>query len=64
MKSGAFKDAVYHSTGKFLTVTFNDGSKWRYHNVKPQTYAAFERSMSKGKYLNTVIRSAHRATRL
>lgn len=43
----------------YLTVEFQDGLVYTYHNVNPQVYGAFKRSTSKGYFFNKKIRNVY-----
>lgn len=63
-KSSYLKTAEYDDKSRHLTVQFHDGSRWRYHNVSPETWKAFDAARSKGSFFRQVIRGRHRTEML
>lgn len=64
MPSAAFKEIQYDPTKNTLTVTYHGGQKHKYHRVSARTWGEFQNSRSQGKFLNDVIKDAHRGEAL
>lgn len=54
----------YEPRSCVLEVRFRDGSRYRYRDVSPDTYAAFAGSTSKGSFFHQVIRDKYAFERL
>lgn len=63
-KPSYLKSFEYDHASRRLTVDFHDGSRWRYHEVSPETWKAFDAALSKGSFFRQVIRDGHRSERL
>lgn len=47
----------YDEVGQLLTITFRDGrGTYRYFDVPPAEWAAFQNAFSKGTYLNEIFK--------
>jgi hypothetical protein len=59
MPSEVIKDCRYDARTRTLFVTFPSGDLYAYADVEPQTWAAFCRAMSKGRFFSEHIRNHH-----
>lgn len=55
MPSTVVKHMHYNPDNKQLTVVFQSGAVYTYHDVPESVYAGFKAARSKGKYLNRYI---------
>ena len=53
----------YDEVTQVLTVEFNNGSYYDYHDVPEQAFEEMKSADSKGKYLNTAIKGHYRYTK-
>ncbi|TKT69713.1 KTSC domain-containing protein [Aquamicrobium sp. LC103] len=60
MPSTAIRRTSYDPTARTLSVWFvPSGNRYDYEGVSPQTYAAFKRAASKGRFFNAHIRDKY-----
>jgi KTSC domain len=58
MPSTSMRKTDYDAATRTLSVWFvASGKRYDYENVPAETYAAFRRAFSKGRFFNTVIRN-------
>ena len=57
--SSAISQIGYDPVTTALGVRFKSGSTYEYHNVEPETYDAFARAASKGKFFQSEIRDRY-----
>ncbi len=57
-------DHSYNPDTSCMTVTFRDGSQYRYTNIDPDKARAFQDADSKGSFLHTNIRGQHDCTKI
>lgn len=63
LKSSNLRGFQYDPASKMMTVHFNNGAKWQYHDVDAKHHDGLSGAESAGKYFNTHIRG-HKATRV
>lgn len=54
----------YDATSEILTIEFNDGGLYEYHNVPQSIYEGLMSSPSKGKYFHRVMRNFYYTVKL
>jgi hypothetical protein len=60
MPSTSIRNTRYDPATKRLSVWFvTSGRRYDYKDVAPETYAAFRRAFSKGRFFNAFIRDRH-----
>ncbi|WP_184773636.1 KTSC domain-containing protein [Aminobacter carboxidus] len=61
MPSSSIREAAYDPQTRVLSVWFVvSGKRYDYEDVPPETYAAFRRALSKGRFFNAHIRDRFR----
>ena len=61
MPSTLIRNTKYDPATRILSVWFvTSARRYDYHDVKPETYAAFRQAFSKGRFFNAFIRDRHR----
>ena len=61
MPSTLIQNTEYDAATKTLSVWFvTSGNRYDYQNVAPETYDAFRRAFSKGRFFNQFIRNRYR----
>jgi|TARA_R110000803_G_scaffold81127_1_gene147041 hypothetical protein len=55
IKSSNLSKTIYHLDDKTLTVTFKNGTEYRYQDVPHKIYTKFRLSESQGRFFNTEI---------
>ncbi|RWQ68748.1 MAG: KTSC domain-containing protein [Mesorhizobium sp.] len=61
MPSAAIQSMNYDPATRTLSVWFvPSGYRYDYHDVPPQTFAAFRKSSSKGRFFNAFIRGRYK----
>ncbi|PTE08235.1 KTSC domain-containing protein [Mesorhizobium helmanticense] len=60
MPSTVIRNMHYDAAKRILSVWFvPSGHRYDYEDVAPQTYAAFRKASSKGRFFNEFIRDQH-----
>lgn len=59
VKSSTIQSVGYDPVAQTLEVEFNGGATYHYHNVPPETHAAFMASDSQGKFLHANIKGKY-----
>jgi hypothetical protein len=62
--STMIKKAIYNFTTNSLKVEFKSGALYEYQNVDPQTYDAFCKAESQGKFFNEKIKNNYENLKL
>jgi hypothetical protein len=61
MPSTSIRKTQYHPATRTLSVWFvSSGNRYDYEDVPPETYAAFRRAFSKGRFFNAFIRDRYK----
>lgn len=55
VNSKAIKKANYNYDNRILKLTFDNGSKYNYHKVSPETFLSMKYSESIGSFINKHI---------
>lgn len=63
VNSSNIKSIGYNLETKTLFVHFHKGDRYQYHEVSPETYAAFESAESVGRYHNKFIKGVYKFTK-
>lgn len=64
IKSSNIRKTEYDTETKQLVVEFNNGHRYEYEGVPHQTYTAFRKSESQGKYFTTDISKKYKYKKL
>ena len=64
VSSSAMRSVGYDETARALEIEFPDRDVYRYLEVPPETWAAFENAPSKGLFFSGEIRDRFRFSRL
>ena len=64
IQSSNLKSASYDTESKILTVTFNNGSIYKYYELPWEVFTKFRMSDSQGKFFNAEISKKYKYKKL
>jgi lysyl-tRNA synthetase class 2 len=63
MPSSVIRAFDYAAADRRLSIIFQTGRRYVYHDVPEEVYDSFRKALSKGEYFNACIRDQYRFTR-